>query len=244
MLVIPAIDLQDGQVVRLTQGNLHQATVYSNDPVGTARKWQDQGAPLLHVVDLDGAFEGEPKNLAHIEAIVNAVSVPVQVGGGIRSLDAVRTYLGVGVKRVVMGTTALRHRQLVEEILEIFPERVVVSIDAQNGRVATDGWKTVTDITACEAITSLEGLALAAVMYTDIVKDGMMTGPNLPSLKLLVEASPIPIIASGGIASLEDIAAIKALGPKVEGVILGRALYEGKVDLSEAIAMAQADGNG
>jgi phosphoribosylformimino-5-aminoimidazole carboxamide ribotide isomerase len=244
MLVIPAIDLQDGQVVRLTQGNLHQATVYSNDPVDTARKWQDQGAPLLHVVDLNGAFEGEPKNLAHIEAIVNAVSVPVQVGGGIRSLDAVRTYLGVGVKRVVMGTTALRHRQLVEEILEIFPERVVVSIDAKNGRVATDGWKTVTDITACEAITSLEGLALAAVMYTDIVKDGMMTGPNLPSLKLLVEASPIPIIASGGIASLEDIAAIKALGPKVEGVILGRALYEGKVDLSEAIAMAQADGNG
>lgn len=238
MLIIPAIDLKDGQVVRLTQGNLHQATVYSSDPAGTARRWQDQGAPLLHVVDLNGAFEGEPKNLSHIEAIVNAVSIPIQVGGGIRSLDAVRMYLGVGVKRVVMGTTALRHRQLVEEILDIFPERVVVSIDAKNGLVATDGWKTVTDITAREAVKSLEGLALAAVMYTDIVKDGMLAGPNIPSLKLIMEAAPVPIIASGGVASLEDIVAIKALGPKVEGVILGKALYEGKMDLTQAIAAA------
>lgn len=238
MLIIPAIDLKDGQVVRLTQGNLHQATVYSSDPAGTARRWQDQGAPLLHVVDLNGAFEGEPKNLSHIEAIVNAVSIPIQVGGGIRSLDAVRMYLGVGVKRVVMGTTALRHRQLVEEILDIFPERVVVSIDAKNGLVATDGWKTVTDITAREAVKSLEGLALAAVMYTDIVKDGMLAGPNIPSLKLIMEAAPVPIIASGGVASLEDIVAIKALGPKVEGVILGKALYEGRMDLTQAIAAA------
>lgn len=238
MLIIPAIDLKDGQVVRLTQGNLHQATVYSSDPAGTARRWQDQGAPLLHVVDLNGAFEGEPKNLSPIEAIVNAVSIPIQVGGGIRSLDAVRMYLGVGVKRVVMGTTALRHRQLVEEILDIFPERVVVSIDAKNGLVATDGWKTVTDITAREAVKSLEGLALAAVMYTDIVKDGMLAGPNIPSLKLIMEAAPVPIIASGGVASLEDIVAIKALGPKVEGVILGKALYEGKMDLTQAIAAA------
>lgn len=240
MLVIPAIDLKDGQVVRLRQGNLHQATVYSSDPASTARKWQDQGAHLLHVVDLNGAFEGEPKNLSHIEAIVNAVSIPIQVGGGIRSLDAVRMYLGVGVKRVVMGTTALRHRQLVEEILEIFPERVVVSIDAKNGLVATDGWKTVTDITAREAVKSLDGLALAAVMYTDIAKDGMMAGPNILSLKLIVETAPVPIIASGGIASIEDIVAIKALGPKVEGVIIGKALYEGKIDLKQAIAVTSA----
>lgn len=239
MLIIPAIDLKDGQCVRLTQGNMHQATVYSNNPAEMARKWQDQGAHMLHVVDLNGAFEGEPKNLGHVEAIVNAVSIPVQVGGGIRSLDTVRMYLGAGAKRVVMGTTALTNRQLVEEILEVFPERVVVAIDAKNGLVATDGWKTVTGITAREAIISLEGLALAAVMYTDIAKDGMMAGPNLLSLKLIVDASPVPVIASGGIASLDDIAAIKALGPKVEGIILGKALYEGKIGLQQAIAAAQ-----
>jgi phosphoribosylformimino-5-aminoimidazole carboxamide ribotide isomerase len=238
MLIIPAIDLKDGQCVRLMQGNMHQATVYSDDPPAMARRWQDQGAQLLHVVDLNGAFEGEPKNLSHVEAIVNAVSIPVQVGGGIRSLDTVRMYLGAGAQRVVMGTTALRHRQVVEEILEVFPERVVVSIDAKNGLVATDGWKTVTDVTAREAIISLSGLALAAVMYTDIAKDGMMAGPNVQSLKLIVEASPVPIIASGGVSTLEDIAAIKALGKKVEGVILGKALYEGKIDLAKAIAAA------
>lgn len=238
MLIIPAIDLKDGQCVRLMQGNMHQATVYSNDPAAMARQWQDQGAHMLHVVDLNGAFEGEPKNLAQVEAIVNAVSIPVQVGGGIRSLDTVRMYLGAGAKRVVMGTTALRHRQLVEEILEVFPERVVVSIDAKNGLVATDGWKTVTDVTAREAIKSLVGLALAAVMYTDIAKDGMMAGPNILSLKLIVEASPVPVIASGGITSLNDITAIKSLGPRVEGIILGKALYEGKIDLGKAIAAA------
>ena len=238
MLIIPAIDLKDGQCVRLMQGNMHQATVYSNNPAEMARKWQDQGAQLLHIVDLNGAFEGEPKNLSHIEAIAGAVSIPIQVGGGIRSLDTVRMYLGVGAKRVVMGTTALRHRQVVEEILEIFPERVVVSIDAKNGLVATDGWKTVTDITAREAIISLSGLALAAVMYTDIAKDGMMAGPNLMSLKLIVEASPVPIIASGGISNLDDIKAIKALGSKVEGIILGKSLYEGKIDLRQAIDAA------
>jgi phosphoribosylformimino-5-aminoimidazole carboxamide ribotide isomerase len=238
MLIIPAIDLKDGQCVRLTQGNMHQATVYSSNPAEMASKWQDQGAQLLHIVDLNGAFEGEPKNLSHIEAIVNAVSIPVQVGGGIRSLDTVRTYLGVGAKRVVMGTTALTNRQLVEEILEVFPERVVVAIDAKNGLVATDGWKTITGVTAREAIMSLSGLALAAVMYTDIAKDGMMAGPNVLSLKLIVDASPVPVIASGGISNLDDITAIKALGRKVEGVILGKSLYEGKIDLRQAIAVA------
>ncbi|MGH7208563.1 MAG: 1-(5-phosphoribosyl)-5-[(5-phosphoribosylamino)methylideneamino]imidazole-4-carboxamide isomerase [Nitrospiraceae bacterium] len=238
MLIIPAIDLKDGQCVRLMQGNMHQATVYSDDPAAMARQWQDQGAQLLHVVDLNGAFEGEPKNLAHVEAIVNAVSIPIQVGGGIRSLDTVRMYLGAGAKRVVMGTTALRHREVVEEILDIFPERVVVSIDAKNGLVATDGWKTITNVTARDAIASLSGLALAAVMYTDIAKDGMMAGPNLLSLQIIVDTSPVPVIASGGVTNLDDIKAIKALGPKVEGVILGKALYEGKLNLAQAIAAA------
>jgi len=240
MLIIPAIDLKDGQCVRLMQGNMHQATVYSSDPAATARQWQDQGAQLLHVVDLNGAFEGEPKNLLHVEAIVNAVSIPIQVGGGIRSLDTVRMYLGAGAKRVVMGTTALTNRQLVEEILEVFPERVVVAIDAKNGLVATDGWKTVTGVTARDAIKSLGGLALAAVIYTDIAKDGMMAGPNILSLKLIVEDSPVPVIASGGITNLDDITAIKALGSRVEGVILGKSLYEGKIDLKQAIAAASS----
>ncbi|MBM4119425.1 MAG: 1-(5-phosphoribosyl)-5-[(5-phosphoribosylamino)methylideneamino]imidazole-4-carboxamide isomerase [Nitrospira sp.] len=238
MIVIPAIDLKDGQVVRLTQGNLHQATVYSKDPVDMARKWQDQGAQMLHVVDLNGAFEGEPKNLAHVEAIVSAVSVPIQVGGGIRSLDTVRSYLGVGAQRVVMGTTALRERSLLEEILEIFPQRVVVAVDARNGLVATDGWKTITNITARAAIQSLSGLALAAILYTDIAKDGMMAGPNLISLKIIVDESPVPVIASGGVSSLKDITAIKAMGLNVEGAILGKALYEGKIDLAKANAVA------
>lgn len=240
MVIIPAIDLKDGQVVRLTQGNLHQATVYSKDPSDMARKWQDQGAQLLHVVDLNGAFEGEPKNLTQVESIVNAVSIPVQVGGGIRSLDTVRMYLGSGAKRVVMGTTALRERALVEEILEVFPERVVVSIDAKNGLVATDGWKTVTNVTARSAIQSLSALALAAILYTDIAKDGMMAGPNLISLKIIVDESPVPVIASGGVSTMEDIAAIKAMGRNVEGVILGKSLYEGKIDLRQAIAAASS----
>lgn len=236
MLVIPAIDLKDGQCVRLKQGDMQQATVYSSDPAAVAKKWQDQGAQLLHVVDLNGAFEGEPKNLGHVEAIAAAVGIPIEVGGGIRSLDTVRMYLGVGARRVVIGTTALKHREVLEEILEVFPERVVVSIDAKNGMVATDGWMTVTGIAASDAVKSFAGLAISAVIYTDISKDGMMEGPNMSSLKLIMDASPVPVIASGGITSIEDIIAIKALGPRIEGVVLGKALYEGKIDLRKAVA--------
>ena len=236
MLIIPAIDLKDGQCVRLTQGDMQRATVYSSDPAAMARKWQDEGASLLHVVDLNGAFEGQPKNLAQVEAIAAAVSIPIEVGGGIRSLDTVRMYLGVGARRIVMGTTALKHREVLEEILEMFPERVVVSIDAKNGMVATDGWKTVSNVSASEAVKSFFGLAISAVIYTDIARDGMMEGPNMSSLKLIVDASPVPVIASGGITSIEDIIAIKALGPRIEGVVLGKALYEGKINLRKAVA--------
>ena len=236
MLIIPAIDLKDGQCVRLTQGDMQRATVYSSDPAAMARKWQDDGASLLHVVDLNGAFEGQPKNLAQVEAIAAAVSIPIEVGGGIRSLDTVRMYLGVGARRIVMGTTALKHREVLEEILEMFPDRVVVSIDAKNGMVATDGWKTVSNVSASEAVKSFAGLAISAVIYTDIARDGMMEGPNMSSLKLIVDASPVPVIASGGITSIEDIIAIKALGPRIEGVVLGKALYEGKINLRKAVA--------
>ena len=236
MLIIPAIDLKDGRCVRLRQGDLQQETVYSDDPPAMALRWQDLGASLLHVVDLNGAIEGRPANLAQIEAILNAVSVPVQVGGGIRTLDTVRTYLGCGAKRVVMGTAVLQNRSVLEEACELFPERILVGIDAKNGMVAVKGWTAVSDTSARDLVKTLAGLNLAGVIYTDISRDGMLQGPNLSSLKVFVKDSPVPVIASGGITRIEDIRAIQALDPRIEGVIVGKALYDGKLDLKAALA--------
>jgi len=236
MLIIPAIDLKDGRCVRLRQGDLQQETVYSGDPPAMALRWQDLGASLLHVVDLNGAIEGRPANLAQIEAILNAVSVPVQVGGGIRTLDTVRTYLGCGAKRVVMGTAVLQNRSVLEEACELFPERILVGIDAKNGMVAVKGWTAVSDTSARDLVKTLAGLNLAGVIYTDISRDGMLQGPNLSSLKVFVKDSPVPVIASGGITRIEDIRAIQALDPRIEGVIVGKALYDGKLDLKAALA--------
>jgi len=240
MLIIPAIDLKDGRCVRLRQGDLQQETVYSDDPPAMALRWQDLGASLLHVVDLNGAIEGRPANLAQIEAILNAVSVPVQVGGGIRTLDTVRTYLGCGAKRVVMGTAVLQNRSVLEEACELFPERILVGIDAKNGMVAVKGWTAVSDTSARDLVKTLAGLILAGVIYTDISRDGMLQGPNLSSLKVFVKDSPVPVIASGGITGIEDIRAIQALDPRIEGVIVGKALYDGKLDLKAAIKAASA----
>lgn len=236
MLIIPAIDLKDGRCVRLRQGDWQQETVYSDDPPAMALRWQDLGASLLHVVDLNGAIEGRPANLAQIEAILNAVSVPVQVGGGIRTLDTVRTYLGCGAKRVVMGTAVLQNRSVLEEACELFPERILVGIDAKNGKVAVKGWTAVSDTSAGDLVMTLAGLNLAGVIYTDISRDGMLQGPNLSSLKVFVKDSPVPVIASGGITRIEDIRAIQALDPRIEGVIVGKALYDGKLDLKAALA--------
>lgn len=236
MLIIPAIDLKDGRCVRLRQGDWQQETVYSDDPPAMALRWQDLGASLLHVVDLNGAIEGRPANLAQIEAILNAVSVPVQVGGGIRTLDTVRTYLGCGAKRVVMGTAVLQNRSVLEEACELFPERILVGIDAKNGKVAVKGWTAVSDTSARDLVRTLAGLNLAGVIYTDISRDGMLQGPDLLSLKTFVKDSPVPVIASGGITRIEDIRAIQALDPRIEGVIVGKALYDGKLDLKAALA--------
>lgn len=237
MLVIPAIDLKDGRCVRLRQGDMADETVYSDDVTEVARRWQQQGAGLIHVVDLNGAVDGEPKNLPHIESVMNAVRVKVQVGGGIRTIDTVRRYLNAGVSRVVLGTAALTNRALLDLACQEFPQRIVLGLDARDGRIAVKGWTTVSDVKAIDLLKELSGCAIAAVVYTDIARDGMLNGPNIPALKEVVECSSFPVIASGGITRLEDLQAVRSLGPKIEGAIVGKALYDGKLDLRAAVAV-------
>ncbi len=236
MLVIPAIDLKDGRCVRLRQGDMAEETVYSDDVTEVASRWQQQGAGLIHVVDLNGAVDGEPKNLPHIESVMNAVRVKVQVGGGIRTIDTVRRYLNAGVSRVVLGTAALTNRALLDQACQEFPRRIVLGLDARDGRIAVKGWTTVSDVKAIDLLKELSGCAIAAVVYTDIARDGMLNGPNISALKEVVECSSFPVIASGGITRLEDLRAVRSLGPKIEGAIVGKALYDGKLDLKAAVA--------
>ncbi len=226
--------------MRLRQGDLAAETVYSDDPAAMARQWQAQGAPWLHVVDLNGAVDGRPMNLPAIEAILRAVSMKVQVGGGIRSIDTVRQYLGAGVSRVVLGTAALTDRAFLEQAAGEFPHRIVVGVDAKNGKVAVNGWTSVSDIAATDLIAGLKGLSVAAVVYTDIARDGMLSGPNVPALGEVVTHASCPVIASGGVTRIEDLRAIKALGSRVEGAIVGKALYDGKLDYREAVAALRA----
>jgi phosphoribosylformimino-5-aminoimidazole carboxamide ribotide isomerase len=236
VLVIPAIDLKDGRCVRLRQGDMADETVYSDDVNEVASRWQQQGAGLIHVVDLNGAVDGEPKNLPHIESVMKAVRVKVQVGGGIRTIDTVRRYLNAGVSRVVLGTAALTNRALLDQACQEFPQRIVLGLDARDGRIAVKGWTTVSEVNAIDLLKELSGCAIAAVVYTDIARDGMLNGPNIPALKEVVEYSSFPVIASGGITRLEDLQAVRSLGPKIEGAIVGKALYDGKLDLMAAVA--------
>jgi phosphoribosylformimino-5-aminoimidazole carboxamide ribotide isomerase len=236
VLVIPAIDLKDGRCVRLRQGDMADETVYSDDVKEVASRWQQQGAGLIHVVDLNGAVDGEPKNLPHIESVMKAVRVKVQVGGGIRTIDTVRRYLNAGVSRVVLGTAALTNRALLDQACQEFPQRIVLGLDARDGRIAVKGWTTVSEVNAIDLLKELSGCAIAAVVYTDIARDGMLNGPNIPALKEVVEYSSFPVIASGGITRLEDLQAVRSLGPKIEGAIVGKALYDGKLDLMAAVA--------
>jgi phosphoribosylformimino-5-aminoimidazole carboxamide ribotide isomerase len=235
VLVIPAIDLKDGRCVRLRQGDMAAETVYSDDVTEVASRWQQQGAGLIHVVDLNGAVDGEPKNLPHIESVMKAVRVKVQVGGGIRTIDTVRRYLNAGVSRVVLGTAALTNRALLDQACQEFPQRIVLGLDARDGRIAVKGWTTVSEVNAIDLLKELSGCAIAAVVYTDIARDGMLNGPNIPALKEVVECSSFPVIASGGITRLEDLQAVRSLGPKIEGAIVGKALYDGKLDLRVAV---------
>ncbi|HBR50881.1 MAG TPA: 1-(5-phosphoribosyl)-5-[(5-phosphoribosylamino)methylideneamino]imidazole-4-carboxamide isomerase [Nitrospira sp.] len=236
MLVIPAIDLKDGRCVRLRQGDMAAETVYSEDIVAVARNWQRCGAGLIHVVDLNGAVGGEPKNLSQIEAVRKAVTVDVQVGGGIRTIETVRRYLKAGVSRVVLGTAALTDRAFLEQACMEFPRQVVLGLDARDGKVAVKGWTAVSETKAIDLLREVRGLEIGAVIYTDIARDGMLNGPNLTALKEVVASSAFPVIASGGISHVEDLLAVRLLGPKIEGAIVGKALYDGKLDYQSAVA--------
>ena len=236
MIVIPAIDLKDGRCVRLRQGRMQEETVYSPEPADVARRWENEGAQLLHVVDLNGAVQGTPQNRKAIETILKAVSIPVQVGGGIRTVETVSAYLSCGAERVVLGTAVVRNRAVLEEACGRFPGRVLVGVDAQGGKVAVKGWTEVADQDASDFVGRLTGLAVYAVVYTDIARDGMLEGPNLEGLRRMSGTCPVPLIASGGIMRTEDLRQLRALGPKVIGAIVGKALYEGVLDLRAAIA--------
>jgi phosphoribosylformimino-5-aminoimidazole carboxamide ribotide isomerase len=238
VIVIPAIDLKDGRCVRLRQGRLQDETVYSQEPAEVARRWEDEGAQLLHVVDLNGAVEGTPRNRTAIEAILKAVTVPIQVGGGIRTLETMEAYLSSGIERVVLGTAVVRDRALLEEACRRFPGRVIVGVDAKDGKVAVEGWTDVADHDATDFAVRLSGLAIYAVIYTDIARDGMLEGPNMDGLRRMTAVCPIPVIASGGITRTDDLRSLRALGPKVIGAIVGKALYEGMLDLRTAMAAA------
>ena len=240
MIVIPAIDLKEGKCVRLEQGLMERDTVFSDNPGAQARAWQDQGAELLHIVDLDGAFAGEPKNRSAIEAILGAITIPAQLGGGIRDLATIEAYLSLGLSRVIIGTAAQRNPALVEEACRKFPGRIVVGIDAKNGMVAVQGWAEVTDITAIELAKKFEGFGVSAIIYTDISRDGMMQGVNIDATRQLAEAISIPVIASGGLSTLADIEKLMAIESSgVIGAITGKAVYTGAIDLAEAVALTK-----
>lgn len=240
MIVIPAIDLKEGKCVRLEQGLMEKDTVFNNDPGAQARDWQDQGAELLHIVDLDGAFAGEPKNKAAIKAIIKAITIPAQLGGGIRDIATIDAYLSLGLDRVIIGTAAQRNPELVREACAKFPGRIMVGIDAKDGMVAVQGWAEVTNITAVELARKFEDCGVTAIIYTDISRDGMLQGPNLEATRALAEAVSIPIIASGGVSSLNDIKNLMEIESSgVTGVITGKAVYTGAIKLSEAIALTK-----
>lgn len=240
MIVIPAIDLKEGKCVRLEQGEMHRDTVFSDNPGEQALVWQQAGAELLHLVDLDGAFAGQPKNKSAIESIIKSINIPAQLGGGIRDLATIEAYLELGLSRVIIGTAAQRNPELVVEACKRFPGRIVVGIDAKNGMVAVQGWAEVTGVTASDLARKFEDCGVSAIIYTDISRDGMMGGPNLEATKTLAESISIPVIASGGVSSLKDIENLMAIeNSGITGAITGKAIYTGAINLSEAIAITK-----
>jgi len=237
MLIIPAIDLKDGQCVRLQQGKKEAVTVYSSDAVATAKKWKSCGARVLHVVDLDGAFTGRQRNLDMVLAIRKNVDMMIEVGGGIRDLMTVDQLISAGIDRVIIGTSAVEDSDFVVQACRNFPGRVLVGIDAKDGKVAVKGWEEVSSIEAKELAKRVEMVGVAGIIYTDISRDGMLTGPNLTALQEMVDTVNIPVIASGGIASIDDIRNLLKI-KKVWGAITGKAIYSGSLDLREAVKLA------
>ncbi len=245
MIIFPAIDLKDGLCVRLMQGDPDRATVYGRDPVAVAKHWEAEGSEWLHLVDLDGAFTKRPVNDLIILKIAQSVSIPVQVGGGIRTLENVDRYLLAGVARVIIGTAALRQPEMIEEACGRYPGRVALGLDARDGHVAVEGWKESTQTDAVTLVVRFKNLELAAVIYTDIHRDGMQTGVNIEATRRLMEKTGAPVIASGGVSTMEDIERLLPLASLgLLGVITGRAIYEGRLNLREAIARARQAGSG
>jgi phosphoribosylformimino-5-aminoimidazole carboxamide ribotide isomerase len=240
MLIIPAIDIKGGRAVRLTQGDPARETVYADDPVTVAKAWAQHGAPRLHVVDLDGAFAGTPQQGSVIGAVARAVTIPVQAGGGLRTFETVEAVFAAGVAMAVVGTSAILEAGFLERICATFPRRIILALDAKNGQVAVKGWREVSDRAVEEVVERVSPLELAAILYTDIVKDGTLAGPNFARLDAIARQSRHPILASGGIASLGDIQQLRSIRG-VAGAILGKALYSGAIDLGAALRVAAGE---
>jgi len=245
MIIFPAVDIRGGKCVRLFQGRADQETVYGDDPAAMGQRWQDEGASWLHVVDLDGAFGARPQNLEVIRRLRQRVTIPVQLGGGLRSLDTLAAYIDLGIDRLILGTAILKDPDLVAQACATYPGRIALGLDAKDGLLAVEGWTETTSRTAADVAKQLEPLKPAAIIYTDISRDGVKRGVNLEATRALAQATEIPVIASGGVSSLDDIKALLPLEPfGVMGVITGRALYDGNLDLKEALRLAQgSEGN-
>ena len=241
MILFPAIDLKNGLAVRLQQGDMARATVFNRDPAAQASAFEQQGFEYLHIVDLDGAFAGKPMNAAAVEHILGAVKIPVQLGGGIRDRATIEAWLGKGVARVIIGTAAVRNPALVKEAARGHPGRVAVGLDARNGQVAVEGWAETSELSALDVAKRFEDAGVAAIIYTDVARDGMLKGLNLEATIALADQLSIPVIASGGLASIDDVRALLAPRAQIlEGAIVGRALYDGRLDAAEALKLIRA----
>ncbi len=240
MLLIPAIDLRAGRCVRLVEGKLHEETVFSEDPAAMARNWANQGARMLHIVDLDGAFAGGPRHLDEIRDILAVVDIPIQVGGGIRTMESIETLLGLGVQRVILGTAAIYEPDLVREAIDRYGDRVIVGIDGKNGMVAIEGWEATTEKTVIELGREVKAMGVSRVVFTDTRRDGTMKGPNVAATQELARQTGLKVIASGGVSSLEDLKHLVALEPDgVDSIIVGRAIYSDAFTLAEALALVE-----
>ena len=241
MILFPAIDLKNGEAVRLEQGDMARATVFNRDPAAQAKAFEQQGFEYLHIVDLDGAFAGKPMNAAAVERILAAVKIPIQLGGGIRERATIEAWFAKGIARVIIGTAAVRNPQLVTEAARAYPGRVAVGLDARDGKVAVEGWAETSELTALDVAKRFEAAGVAAIVYTDVTRDGMLKGPNLEATAALADAVSIPVIASGGFASIDDIRALLAPRAKrLAGAILGRALYDGRIDAAAALQLVRS----
>jgi len=241
VILFPAIDLKNGLAVRLQQGDMARATVFNRDPAAQASAFEQQGFEYLHIVDLDGAFAGKPMNAAAVEHILGAVKIPVQLGGGIRDRATIEAWLGKGVARVIIGTAAVRNPALVKEAARGHPGRVAVGLDARNGQVAVEGWAETSELSALDVAKRFEDAGVAAIIYTDVARDGMLKGLNLEATIALADQLSIPVIASGGLASIDDVRALLAPRAQIlEGAIVGRALYDGRLDAAEALKLIRA----